>query len=83
MRAKAGCGLSWGVCGHFNKIVLAMDVSTIKDFIFGNEIYPPVNVNPTPTPHTYYLEISNVFSLVKELAYCICKSNDGKSPHME
>ena len=49
---------------HFNKIVLAMDVSTIKDFIFDIEIYPLVNVNPTPSPHAYYLGISNVFSLL-------------------
>ena len=41
-----------------------MDVSTVKDFIFEIEIYPLVNVNPTPSPHAYYLEISNVFSLV-------------------
>ena len=49
-----------------------MDVSTIKDFIFDIEIYPLVNVNPTPSPRAYYLGISNVFSpFVEELAYCL------------
>ena len=60
-----------------------MDVSTIKDFIFDSEIYPLVNLNPTPSPHAYYLGISNVFSLLLNNLLTVCKQNDGKSPHLE